>query len=159
MRKFSEIIKEQKVEQKNLESESGQALILFDNVLDSEKVLQSQEIEKLVICFLGKPSLSVQKLENAEKLHDWFRDEQYKADVQDRALVYPFKARFEDLTLENYNDQFSGPLLSQVFSSESTDNNVLTLTCPWYNGIFRNDYYVIGVIIDSADLKRGIRVI
>ena len=31
--------------------------------------------------------------------------------------------------------------------------NVLTITCKWYDGLFRNDYYVIGAIVDAEDLK------
>lgn len=64
-------------------------------------------------------------------------------------MIYHVKTKFEDLTLDTYSDQFSGPLYIQMFHPEETVYDVLTITCHWYDGLFRNDYYVIA---DSSDL-------
>jgi hypothetical protein len=58
-----------------------------------------------------------------------------------------------NLTLDTYSDQFSGPLYIQVFHPDEFVYDVLTITCHWYDGLFRNDYYVIGVIANTADLE------
>ena len=141
-------------EQKDALSSRSQSLVLFDNVLDAEKVLQSQEIQKIVSFFYGKPTLSVTQAENPETLRGHFQDEQYKADVQSRAMTYPFKTNFEDLTLPTYSTQYCGPLFVQMFSSGATEYDVLTITCHWSDGVFLNDYYVVGAIVDTADLGR-----
>ena len=141
-------------EQRDAVSSRSQSLVLFDDVLNPQKVLQSQEIKKIVSFFYGRPALSIVQVENPEKLQDWFRDEQYKADVQNRAMTYPFKAAFEDLALGTYSSQYCGPLYVQMFSTGVTDYDVLTITCHWSDGLFLNDYYVVGAIADSEDLKK-----
>lgn len=133
---------------------SSQALVLFIDVLDGEKLLQSPEIKKLVEYFYDNYELSVVHVENPERLHDWFRDEQYKADVQNRAMTYPFKAAFEDFTLPTYSNQYCGPLFIQMFSTGVTDYDVLTITCHWSDGVFLNDDYVVGAIVDTEDLGK-----
>lgn len=149
MRTLSEML----TEQKDALSSRSQSLVLFDNVLDAEKVLQSQEIQKIVSFFYGRLALSIVQVENPEKLHNWFRDEQYKADVRNRAMTYPFKSSFEELTLPTYSNQYCGPLYVQMFSTEATDFDVLTITCHWGDGVFLNDYYVVGAIVDTQDLE------
>ena len=106
----------------------------------------------LVRFFYGRPTLSIAKVENPEKLHDWFRDSQYSADVLGGALTYPFKSSFEDFTLPTYSNQYCGPLFAQIFSTGVLDYDVLTLTCHWSDGGFLNDYYVVGAIVDTHDL-------
>ena len=133
---------------------SNQALVLFNDVLDGEKLLLSPEIEKLATHFYGQAALSIVQVENPERLHDWLRDEQYKADCQDRSMIYPVKATFESLTLDTHSDEFRGPLYVQMFSTEATDFDVLTITCHWDDGLFLNDYYVVGAIVDKEDLRR-----
>ena len=132
---------------------SNQALVLFNDVLEGEKLLLSPEIEKLATHFYGQSALSIVQVENPERLHDWLRDEQYKADCQERSMIYPVKATFDSLTQNTYSDEFSGPLYVQIFLPSETIFNVLTITCKWYDGLFRNDYYVIGAIVDAEDLK------
>lgn len=153
--KFSEIMTPQKPIEEAATVDrisSAQSLVLFDDVLDGEKVMRSPEIEKIVRLFYGRPALSIAQVENPDKLRDWFQDEQYKADVQNRAMTYPFKAAFEDLTLDTHSDQYSGPLFVQMFSTGDTEFDVLTITCCWGDGLFRNDYYVVCAIVDTGDL-------
>lgn len=133
---------------------STQSLVLFDDVLDSAKLLQSQEIKKLVAYFYENYDLSVVQLENPERLHDYFREEQYRADGQNGAMIYPVKASFNDLALETHSDEFSGPLYIQVFTPPGAIFDVLTITCHWSDGLFLNDYYVVGAIVDTIDLDR-----
>ena len=163
MKKLSELLKEQAALEEQRAGTalidkdttlSTQALVLFDNVLDGEKLLQSPEIDRIVNFFYGQSALSIVQTECAEQLHDWLRDEQYKSVVQNRGMIYPFRAHFEDLTLSTYSNQFSGPLYIQMFSTGETVFDVLTITCVWTDGIFKNDYYVIGVIADKGDLER-----
>lgn len=166
MKKLSELLKEQAA----LEEQSAgtaltdkdttlstQALVLFDNVLDGEKLLQSPEIEVLVNHFFGRIALTIADVKNADHLHDWARDEQYKADTQEHAMIYYVKAKFEDLRLDTCSNQFSGPLYVQVFHPDGFIYDVLTVTCYWNDGLFRNDYYVVGVIADKGDLERIIK--
>lgn len=150
MRTLSEML----TEQRDALSSRTQSLVLFDNVLDAEKVLQSQEIQKIVSFFYGRPALSIAQVETPDKLHDWFQDEQNKADVQNRAMTYPFKTAFEDLTMDTHSDHYSGPLYAQMFSTGDTANDVITITCHWGDGIFLNDYYVVGAIVDTEDLGK-----
>ncbi len=152
MRKLSELMNEPR---ETLSSRL--ALVLFDNVLDPEKVLQSPEIGKLAGYFFANTTLSLAQVEDPEKLHDWLREEQYKTDVQGRAMIYPVKARFEDWTLDTHSDEFSGPLYVQVLSTDEAALNILTITCQWYDGLFRNDYYVVGAIVSADDLERIIK--
>ena len=147
MKKLSVLLNEQR-------TSGAQSLVLFDNVLDVDKVLQSPEIVKLLTYCYGGTILSVTQVDDPEKLHDWFREEQYKADAQGYAKVYPFKASFESLKQDACSDQFSGPLYAQLIAPQDTEYDVLTITCQWYDGLFRNDYYVIGTIVDADDLEK-----
>ena len=133
---------------------SSQVLVLFDEALDGDKLLQSPEILALVKHFFGKVELSLVKIDDSETLHDWFRDAQYKSDRQESGMIYPVKARFDDLTLATHSDQFYGPLSVQVFTPEEAIFDVLTITCQWYDGLFRNDDYVVGAIVDVEDLDK-----
>ena len=151
MKKLSEILLE---EQQLIVGNTTPTLILFDDVLDPEKVLQSPEVDKIVNYFFGRSIVSILQPENVEQLHDYFRDVQYVADVQTHAMIYPIKADFGGLTLETYSDQFSGPAYSQITFPGDTVYSVLTITCRWNDGLFSNDYYVIGAVIDLADLEK-----
>lgn len=147
MKTLSELVEQQNVIQPTL------SLVLFGGVLNGEKLLHSPEIEILVNHFFGGFALTLAEVKNAEQLHDWARDEQYKADAQERAMIYYVKAKFEDLTLDTCSDQITGPLYIQVFRPAGFTTDVLTITCHWYDGLFRNDYYVVGVIADSKELE------
>ena len=131
---------------------SSQALVLFDDVLDGEKLLESPEIKALVNHFYDSADLTVVKIDDPEKLHDWLRDAQYKSDCQGTGIIYPVKARFENLTLATHSDQFSGPLYVHIITPDETIFDALTITCQWYDGLFRNDFYVVGAIVDTEDL-------
>lgn len=150
MKKLSESLNVQYVE-------PTQSLILFGGVLDGDKLLQSPEIEVLARHFYGGFALTLAEVENAERLHDWARDEQYKADAQEHAMIYYVKAPFENLKLDTCSDEFSGPLYIQVFRPDGFVYDVLTITCHWDDGLFRNDYYVAGVIANTADLEAIIK--
>lgn len=128
------------------------ALVLFGDVLDPEKVINSPEIEKLTGHFFGTSALSVVQVDDPAKLHDWFWEEQYKTSVRGRSMIYPVKAKFEDWAVETHSDEYSGPLYIQVLSTDEADLNILTITCQWYDGLFRNNYYVVGVIVSTVDL-------
>ena len=130
---------------------SSQALVLFDDVLDGDKLLQSPEIKALVNHFYDSADLSVVKIDNPEKLHDYLREAQYKSNRLGRGMIYPVKARFEELALTTYSDQFSGPLYVNIFTPDEAVFDVLTITCCWDDGLFRNDYYVVGAIVEMDD--------
>lgn len=151
MKKLSEILLE---EQQLIVGGTTPTLILFDDVLAPEKVLQSPEVDKIVNYFFGKSIASILQPDNVEQLHDYFRDVQYVADVQTHAMIYPIKADFGKLTLETYSDQFSGPAYIQITFPGDTVYSVLTITCRWNDGLFSNDYYVIGAIVDKEDLDK-----
>ncbi len=161
MKKISALLKEQFAGEDVISIASPQqptqSLVLFNGVLSREKIIHLPEIEMLVNHFYGGVALTLAESENAEQLHDWAREEHYKADAQELAMIYHVKTRFEDLTQDTYSDQFSGPLYIQVFYPEETVYDVLTITCHWYDGLFRNDYYLIGVIFNTADLEAIIK--
>ena len=152
MKKLSKLLLE---EQQLIDGGTTPILILFDDVLDPEKVLQSTEVSKIVNYFFGRPIASILQPDNLEQLHDYFRDVQYRADiVRNHAMIYPIKADFEELTLETHSDQFSGPTYIQITLPGDTVYSVLTITCRWNDGLFSNDYYVTGAVIDLADLEK-----
>ena len=153
MKKLSETLLEQSTNEVQSPSPTP-SLVLFGDVLDPEKVVNSPELGKLAEYFFGTSTLSVVQVEDPEKLHDWLRDEQYKTDVQGRAMLYPVKAKFEDWTLETHSDEYSWPLYIQVLSTDEAVLNILTITCQWYDGLFRNDYYVVGTIVSADDLTK-----
>lgn len=162
MKRLSDLLKEEYAGGELIDIASPQptqSLILFNGVLSGEKLIHLPEIETLVNHFYGGLALTLAQTELAEQLHDWAREEQYKADAQENAMIYHMKTRFEDLALDTYSDQFSGPLNIQVFHPAETVYDVLTITCHWYDGLFRNDYYVIGVIANKEDLDAIIKVI
>lgn len=155
MKKLSELLLERcTIEVQTPALHPNPALVLFGDVLDPDKVINSPEIEKLAGYFFANSTLSLAQVEDPEKLHDWLRDEQYKTDVQGRAMIYPVKAKFEDWTLETHSDEYSGPLYIHVLSTDEAELNILTITCQWYDGLFRNDYYVVGAVIDIEDLGK-----
>lgn len=158
MKKLSEILLEQRtIEVQTPPLHLTPTLVLFNDVLDPDKVINSPEIGKLAGYFFANSTLSLAQVEDPEKLHDWLRDEQYKTDVLGRAMIYPVKARFEDWTQDTRGDEFSGPLYVQVLSTDEATLNILTITCQWYDGLFRNDYYVVGAIVSADDLERIIK--
>ena len=67
-------------------------------------------------------------------------------------MVYPFKESFEVMASDGHSEKYSGPLLIQIIHPDLVENDMLVLTCHWSDGVFKNDYYVIGVIADSDDL-------
>lgn len=155
MKKLSEVMLEHCVKEvQTPQIEHTPSLVLFGDVLDPEKVTRSAEIAKLTGYVFGNSTLSVVQVEDPDKLHDWFREEQYKIDTQGRAMIYPVKAKFEDWTLDTHSEEYSGPLNVQVLFTDDTTLDILTITCKWYDGLFRNDYYVVGVIVDAKDLER-----
>ena len=135
---------------------SSQVLVLFDDVLDGDKLLQSPEIKALVEHFYGCVNLSIVRVDDPEKLHEWLRDAQYKFDRQETGMIYPVKARFDDLTLDTHSDQFCGPLYVRILTPDEAVFDVLTITCCWDDGLFRNDYYVVGAIVDAEDLETNL---
>lgn len=134
----------------------GQTLILFENVLDSERVLRSDIIQALVKGLQGVYNLSFENIKNNDEFQDWVRDEWYRN--HKNAMVFPF-AKFEDLAQHNHSEEFTGPLNVFIFRPKDAECYYLVLTCHWASsdGLFRNDNAVIGIIIDRDDLKRAIK--
>ena len=134
----------------------GQALILFDNILDSEKLLCSDEIQSLVKATMGIYNLSYENPENSTEFQNWLRDEWYRN--LENSMIYPIKTKFEKLAQNSHNDAYSGPLNVFVFRPKDAECFYLVLTCHWTSpdGLFRNDNSVVGIIIDRDDLIQAI---
>ena len=96
---------------------STQSLVLFNDVLDGEKLLQSPEIKKLIEYFYENYDLSIVHVENPERLQDYFREEQYRAGNNNGSMIYPVKAHFDDLTLDTHSEEFSAPLNVSIRTS------------------------------------------
>ena len=133
--------------------ETKPVVVLFDGVLDAGKLLHCQEIDTFANHFFGKPISAILGTDHNEELHDWLRDELYKANVQGRSMVYPSKARCEDLAHDTHSDEYSAPLSLFRFDTDEI-KYLLVLTCQWYDGLFRNDYYVVGAIGLEDELKK-----
>jgi hypothetical protein len=158
MRRLSEILKTNGAPLlESGEVLSWQGLLLFDDghILDKDKILSSQEIEKLLIYFYGQPRCSEVRTDSLLELQDWLNDQMYKAEVNDRAMVYPVKTPFEELTVDGYQEggEFSGPLNIMIFKPDvPVENEFLVLTCRWQGELLLNNNYIIGVIADTDDL-------
>ena len=125
-------------------------VVLFDKVLDPGKVIHSAEIDTFTNHFYGQSISATLGTDHDEELQDWLRDELYKAGIKGRSMIYPFKARFED----THSDDYSAPLYLFLFDTDEI-KNLLVITCHWYDGLFRNDSYVVGVIA-SEDTILGL---
>ena len=157
MRKLSQILAEEKKAMAEVPAivvpeSDWQSLILFDGILNGERLLSSPEIQQLLIYFYGQPRISIVETNYPEELHDWLRDELYKADVTDQAMVYPVKSSFDEMAVQGHSSEYAGPLYIQIIHSDLAENDLLVLTCYWANNLFHNDSYIIGLIADSDDL-------
>lgn len=121
---------------------SKTALVVFDDVLDPKKVLNSPEIETLVKEFHGTNTISLLDPENKDELQDWLRDEIYRAND---SMIYHVETSFDEFVVADYDYKFSGPLNVIILCPGGT-KYYLVLTCRWGDGLFRRDYSVIGVI-------------
>lgn len=74
--------------------------------------------------------------------------------VQGCTMIYPLKAKFKDWTLETHSDEYSRPLYIHVLSTDAAELNILTITYQWYDGLFRNDYFMVGAIVSADDLTK-----
>ena len=128
-------------------------LVLFDGVLNSNKVLKSKEVDILSNHFFGQSTRSVLVTVYEEKLQDYFRDELYKAGVQSRSMIYPFKAKFEDFAQDSPGEGFSGPIYLVVFNNDEF-SGLLVFICHWNDEVFTNDSYVVGAIGLEDELKK-----
>lgn len=157
MRKLSQILAEEKkavaaVPVIAVTESDWQSLILFDGILNGERLLSSPEIQKLLIYFYGQPRISVVETNYPKELHDWLRDALYTADVSGQAMVYPVKTSFDEMAIQGCSAEYAGPLYIQIIHPDQIENDLLVLTCYWANNLFHNDSYIIGLIADSDDL-------
>lgn len=157
MKKLSELIAEEKKAMAEVPAvvpgeSDWQSLVLFDDVLNGERLLSSPEIQKLLIYFYCQPRISIVETNYPEELHELLTDMVYKADVNGQALVYPVKTSFEELALEAHSEEYSGPLYIQIVHPDQMEYDLLVLTCRWADDLFHNDTYIIGLIADSDDL-------
>ena len=131
----------------------GQTLVLFDGVLDSEKLLCSDEIQKLVKASYGIYNLSYEDVDCKQELQDWLREELVRSQFD--SMIYPVKAKFEDLAVKGHSDEFSGPLNVILFHPDDAACCYLVFVCHWTSpdGLFRNNEAVVGVIADNGDLE------
>lgn len=157
MRKLSEINSGKGEQRPALELKIGQSLILFDGVLDSEKLLCSDEIQALVKASYGVYNLSYEDVDRNQELLDWLREELVRSQFD--SMIYPVKAKFEDLAVKGHSDEFSGPLNVILFHPDDTECCYLVFVCHWTSpdGLFRNNEAVVGMIADNGDLKETLR--
>lgn len=158
MRKLSEIMKESRDNapvDTTPDNDSSQSLIVFENVLDSEKVLHSSEIETLLEHFYGNANLSTAHTPLLEKLNTLIENIANKGltSTDGRAMIYPVKDDFDNLVLEDHNLDYSGPLNILIVKPDEIERNLLVLTCHWGDNLFRNDHSVVGVIGETEDLE------
>lgn len=133
----------------------AQILITFENILNSDALLESKEVQALCNHQFGGCELSVGETDQAEELHDWLNDELHKAINGDYDQIYRMKAPFAEIKGENESDEYSGPVYVHLFEPDAAiDDGFLLFTCNWQGSIFSNNLYVIGVIADEDDIQR-----
>ena len=153
MKKLSELMAMTTNDSSVVTTATRPTLVLFDSVLNSDKVLKSKEVDILANHFFGQSVHSVLVTVYEEQLKSYFQDELYKAGVQSRSMIYPFKARFEDLTQDSPGDGFSGPVYLVVFNNDDF-SGLLVFICHWNDDVFTNDSYVVGAIGLEDELKK-----
>lgn len=137
-------------------SKAWQSLVLFDGVLDPDKALHLSEIEKLASYLYGRAIISIAHTDYAKDLEDWTREESYKGLTEVNStttMVYPFKTKFEDLVQDDHNGEYTAPLNAVLFQSDGVENYFIALCCGWGDGLFRNDFYPVGLLADTEDLE------
>lgn len=135
--------------------ESWQSIILFEHILDGDKMMASPEIQKILRYFYGQARPSVVRTNYSDDLQFWVSHELYEADGNEDNMIYPFKASIEEMRMDEpivRNGEYSGPLNLTSFKPTSANYDLLAITCNWRDEFFRNDHYVIGVIADTDDL-------
>ena len=135
---------------------SWQSIILFEHILDGERILTSPEINKLLRYFYGQAKPSVVRTNYSDDLQFWVGHELYEADGNEDNMIYPFKASIEEMRTDEpitHNGEYSGPLNIVSFKpDEPVEKDFLAITCKWRDELFRNDSYVLGIIADTDDL-------
>lgn len=135
---------------------SWQSIVLFEHILDGERILTSPEINKLLRYFYGQAKPSVLRTNYTDDLQFSVGHELYEADDNEGNVIYPFKASLEEMRTDEpiiYNGEYSGPLSIVSFKPEEpVEKDFLVITCKWRDELFRNDSYVIGIIADTDDL-------
>lgn len=135
---------------------SWQSIVLFEHILDGERLLTSPEINKLLRYFYGQAKPSVVRTNYADDLQAWINRELCLADMKGTMMIYPLTATCEEMrTDENivHPGEYSGSLSVISFTPRTpVERDFLAITCKWQDGLFRNDSYVLGIIADTDDL-------
>lgn len=152
MKKLSELMAMTTNDSSVVTTATSPTLVLFDSVLNSNKVLKSKEVDILANHFFGQSVHSVLVTVYEEQLKSYIQDELYKAGVQSRSMIYPFKAKFEDFAQDSLVESFSGPLYLVVFNTDEL-SGLLVFICHWNDEAFTNDSYVVGAIGLEDELK------
>ncbi len=153
MKKLSELMTMMTNDLSAVTTATRPTLVLFDSVLNSDKVLKSKEVDILANHFFGRSVHSVLVTVYEQQLKNYIQDELYKAGVQSRSMIYPFKAKFEDLALDSPSEGFSGPVYLIVFNNDDL-SGLLVFICHWDDEVFKNDSYVVGAIGLEEELKK-----
>lgn len=153
MKKLSELMTMMTNDLSAVTTATRPTLVLFDSVLNSDKVLKSKEVDILANHFFGQSVHSVLVTVYEEQLKSYIQDELYKAGVQSRSMIYPFKAKFEDFAQDSPSDGFSGPLYLVVFNNDEF-SGLLVFICHWNDEVFTNDSYVVGAIGLEDEFKK-----
>ena len=153
MKKLSELMALTTNDSSVVATATRPTLVLFDSVLNSNKVLKSKEVDILANHFFGQSVHSAMVTVYEEQLKSYFQDELYKAGVQSRSMIYPFKAKFEDFTQDSPVKGFSGPIYLVVFNNDDF-SGLLVFICHWNDDVFTNDSYVVGAIGLEDELKK-----
>lgn len=136
--------------------ESWQSIILFEHILDGERILTSPEINKLLLYFYGQAKPSVVRTNYSDDLQAWINRGLCMADMKGTLMTYPLAATYEEMKTDEdivHNGEYSGALEVISFKpKEPVEKDFLAITCKWQDGLFRNDSYILGVIADTDDL-------
>lgn len=130
-----------------------QSIVLFEHVLDGERILTSPEINKLLRYFYGQSRPSVVRTNYTDDLQAWINRGLCMAGT---LMTYPLAATYEEMKTDEdivHNGEYPGALDVISFKpKEPVEKDFLAITCKWQDGLFRNDSYVLGIIADTDDL-------
>lgn len=132
-------------------------IILFENILNDVAFTAIEQLRKETKAVMnhvfGDSEFVVETCNKEEKLQEWCNTELYKSISCGYCSVYPVKTKFNDVKDDDVDEEYGGSLKMWIFEPDGAlDDQVVVITCE-FNGLFRNNTYVVGVIGSTYDLE------
>lgn len=130
-----------------------QKQIFFENIIsDNEMFFNlpfSGEVNKVIDYVFDDSKVLIDTIEEAEKLQIWCGEELEKAILNGYCKRYTIKS-----DCEINGKDYEGPVRMWFFEPDGAfDDQIIVMTCN-ENGVFKNERYVVGMVIGVDDLDR-----